>query len=113
MKKTILAIALIAGISSGLWASTNEKISTAEKNITATIKNQIIFPEFLREQDGEFEATIIFRVSDSGSVIVKEIQCDDEELRNNLMNQSEHIRLDTTGLDTKDTYRVVVRFKTL
>jgi hypothetical protein len=73
MKKTILAIAFMAGINSGLWASTNENISTAEKNITATMKSQIIFPDFLRQQDGEFEATIVFRVSDSGSVMVKEI----------------------------------------
>ena len=115
MKKLILASALLLAASVTTFAGSRHLTvpMIAEKNISASIRGQIQFPDFLRERDGEYDATIIFRVNSCGTIAVKEIQTDDEDLRTNLMEQALNIKISTANLDTRDTYKVVVRFKTL
>ena len=114
MKKIILAIALLTGTAAA-FAGTNNTHSSiaAEKNISASIRNQIKFPEFLIEQEGEHTAAIFFKVTGRGVIKIQDIQCADENLKSNLLGQTENIRINTTGLDTRDTYKVVVKCDTL
>jgi hypothetical protein len=115
MKKLLLAFALLIAASATTFAGSHHQSPPmlAEKNISASIRSQIQFPDFLRERDGEHDATIVFRVNSCGTIAVKEIQTDDEDLRANLMEQAINIKVSPVSLDTRDTYKVVVRFKTL
>jgi len=114
MKKIILAIALITG-TAACFAGPNssETNVTTEKMVSASIRSQIQFPEFLKEQEGIHSATIIFKVNDCGTIKIKDIQCQDPELKANLLNQAENFKVSTVGLDTRDTYKVVVKFQSL
>ncbi len=114
MKKIILTIAIIAGIINFTSAAPNEswKAKTVGKNISAAIQSQFSFPEFLKERDGEFLATITFSITGCGGIVIKEIQCEDHDLKANLIDQSSNIKISTTGLNRRDTYKVVVLFKT-
>jgi hypothetical protein len=58
-------------------------------------------------------AAIFFKVTKNGDIKIQEIKCDDQELKANLLSQSENIKVNSTGLDTRDTYKVVVKFNTL
>ena len=114
MKKIILAIALLTGTAAAFASTNNNHTSiAAEKNISASIRNQIKFPEFLTEQEGEHTAAIFFKVTGRGVIKIQDIQCADENLKSNLLSQTENIRVNTAGLDTRDTYKVVVKFETL
>lgn len=113
MKKQILIIALVLTTAFG-FAGPNTKVNIyAERNISISIRSQIRFPEFLKEREGEHSAAIFFRVSDCGTIVVKEIKCDDDELRADLLGQVDKIKINPAGLDTKDTYKVIVKFQTL
>jgi len=113
MKKLTLAIALLT-MTVIAFAGPNKQVTlAAERNVSASIRSQIQFPEFLKEKDGEHSAAIFFTVTDCGLIKVCEIRCDDEDLKANLMAQAEHIKISTAGLDTRDTYKVVVRFETM
>ena len=114
MKKIILAIALLTGTAAA-FAGTNINHSSiaAEKNISASIRSQIRFPEFLTEQEGEHTAAIFFKVTNHGAIKIQDIQCADENLKSNLLGQTENLRVNSAGLDTRDTYKVVVKFETL
>lgn len=115
MKKLLLASALLIAASASTFAGSNCQTPPviAEKNISASIRSQIMFPDFLREKEGEHDATIIFKVNPCGTINVQDIQSDDEDLRADLMNQAPNIKVSSECLDTRDTYKVVVRFKTL
>jgi len=114
MKKIILALALIAGTTAAFAGpNKNETNMAAERNISASIRSQIQFPEFLKEQEGVHSAAIYFKVNDCGTIRIKDIQCDDPELKANLINQAENFKVNTLGLDTRDTYKVVVKFESL
>ena len=114
MKKLILAIALLTSTAIAFAGPNNNQATVAaEKNVSASIKSQIQFPEFLIEKLGEHTAAIFFKVTDCGAIVVQDIKCDDEDLRANLMSQAQNIKVSTAGLDTRDTYKVVVRFETL
>jgi hypothetical protein len=113
MKKLIPTIALLM-ITAFVFAGPNSKANVyAERNVSISIKSQIRFPDFLKEREGEHNAAIFFKVTDCGTIAVQEIKCDDEELRQNLLGQVDKIKISPYGLDTKDTYKVVVRFQTL
>jgi hypothetical protein len=112
MKKLIISIALLA-IAISTFAGANSNNAGAEKNISASLKSQIIFPDFLKENMGEYTAAIFFKVTDCGEIVVKEIECDDPNLKANLLNQTKNIKVAAGGLDTRDTYKVIVRFETL
>jgi hypothetical protein len=114
MKKIILAIALLISTAFAFAGSnTNQTNLTAEKNITVSIRSQIQFPEFLKEKDGEHMAAIFFKVTKNGAIKIQDIKCDDQELKANLLSQSGSIKINSAGLDTRDTYKVVVKFETL
>ena len=114
MKKLLLAIALLTSTAIAFAGPSNTKANiAAEKNVSASIKSQIQFPEFLIEKQGEHTAAIFFKVSDCGAIIVQDIKCDEEDLKANLLSQVQNIKVSSGGLDTRDTYKVVVRFETL
>ncbi len=114
MKKIILAIVLLTSTAIAFAGPNSSQANIlAEKNISSSIKSQIRFPEFLTEQQGEHTAAIFFKVTDCGSINIQDIKCDDENLKANLLEQGENIRVNSAGLDTRDTYKVVVRFETL
>jgi|GEM_PF-2977738 biopolymer transport protein ExbD len=114
MKKIILAIVLLTSTAIAFAGSNNNQTNlAAEKNISVSIRSQIQFPEFLKEKEGEHLAAIFFKVTKNGTIKVQSIQCDDQELKTNLLNQSENFKISTIGLDTRDTYKVVVKFETL
>jgi hypothetical protein len=113
MKKIILAITLFCTSAAAFAGGDHKSTVSAEKNISANIRSQIAYPEFLKEKEGEHTAALIFQVTDCGTIRIKDIECDDHDLRENLYSQSGNIKIDTTGLDTRDTYKVVVRFETL
>ncbi|MCW3124373.1 MAG: hypothetical protein JWO03_31 [Bacteroidetes bacterium] len=116
MKKLLLAAALLIAASATTFAATNCQTTPliAEKNISESIRSQIQFPEFLKEKEGEHNATIIFKVNACGTINIREIQTDDDDLRTDLMAQAPNFKVNTAAcLDSRDTYKVVVRFKTL
>jgi hypothetical protein len=113
MKKLLPTIALLM-IAAFVFAGPNSKANMySERNISISIKSQILFPEFLKEREGEHTAAIFFRVTDCGTIAVQEIKCEDEEMRQNLLGQLDKIKISPLGLDPKDTYKIVVRFQTL
>jgi hypothetical protein len=114
MKKILLAIALMTG-TAALFAGTHTHSTgvAAEKNISATIRSQIRFPEFLLDKQGEHAAAIFFKIAPSGSIKIQTIQSDDETLKTELLSQVGNFKVNTEGLDTRDVYKVVVRFETL
>jgi hypothetical protein len=113
MKKIILAFGLLTSTAIAFAGINSNQTNVSEKNISATIRSQIQFPEFLKEKDGEHTAAIFFKVSPHGNIKIERIECTDEDLRSNLMEQAENFKVNTSGLDTRDTYKVVVRFNTL
>ncbi len=116
MKKLITLAALTLAISTATFAAINNCQTTsqmAEKNITASIRSQIQFPEYLRGADGEHAATIVFKVNACGTIAVQEVQTDDEDLRQNILSQAPGFHVDAACIDSRDVYKVVVRFKTL
>jgi hypothetical protein len=114
MKKIILSIALLTS-AIVTFAGPENKYATmvAEKNMSASIRSQIHFPEFLMEKEGEHKAAIIFKLTGCGTIAVQEIQSDDADLKVELLNQVPAIKVNTAGLDIRDTYKVVVRFEAL
>jgi hypothetical protein len=116
MKKLLFIAALLIAASVTTFAANNNcqmPPVIAEKNISESIRSQIQFPEFLREKEGEHNATIIFKVNSCGTINVQEIQTEDDELRAELMAQTPNIKVNTAAcLDSRDTYKVVVRFRT-
>ena len=114
MKKLLLAIALLTSTAIAFAGPTTSQTNiAAEKSVSASIKSQIRFPEFLIEKEGEHTAAIFFKVSDCGAIIVQDIKCDEEDLRVNLLSQAQNIKVSSGGLDTRDTYKVVIKFETL
>ena len=117
MKKLLFVTALLIVASAHTFAATNNCQTTqvmAEKSISESIRSQIHFPAYLREAEGEQNATIIFTVNSCGTINIREIQTEDEDLRTELMAQAPNIHVNTAAcLDSRDTYKVVVRFKTL
>jgi len=113
MKKLLLAAVLIAASISTFAATNTQAPLLAEKSISLSIRSQIQFPDCLRERDGEHDATITFRVNTCGTISVQDIETDDEELKADLMTQAPGIKVDAAGQDSRDIYKVVVRFKTL
>ena len=115
MKKLFTLAVLIVAVSVTSFAATNCQTTSqiAEKNITASIRSQIHFPEYLREMDGEHAATIIFKVNACGTIAVQEVQTDDDDLRQNILAQAPGFHVDAACIDSRDTYKVVVRFKKL
>ena len=115
MKKILFASALLIAASITTYAGSNTTTTPmmAEKNISASIRSQIQFPAYLTESEGEHNATITFKVNACGTIAIQDIQADDEDLRANLLDQAASIKIDTGNLDTHNTYKVVVRFKTL
>ncbi|MBS1617418.1 MAG: hypothetical protein JST76_02815 [Bacteroidetes bacterium] len=116
MKKLITLATLILMTAAASHAATNASKPNpqlAERNIVSSIRSQIQFPEYLKEVDGEHDATIIFKVNSCGTITVQEVQCDEEDLRRNLLSQVAGFHVDASYLDSHDTYKVVVRFKTL
>jgi hypothetical protein len=113
MKKVILATALLIAAISTTFAGTNTETIAAEKNMSQAIKSQITYPEFLKEKQGEYRAEISFSVSDCGAINLKEVNCEDEDLKNYVVNQIGSFKVNTYGLDTHSTYKVVIRFETL
>jgi hypothetical protein len=112
MKKLILSIALLTSTVIAFAGAPSTNVS-AEKNIGAIIKSQIRFPEFLIEQEGEHTAVVFFKVTEHGTIKVQDIQCDDRNLKADLLDQAENIRISPIGLDSHDTYKVVIRFETI
>ena len=114
MKKLLLSIALLAATTfTFAGPSANIKSVSTEKNISATIRSQITFPDFLVEKEGAHSAAVFFKVTEQGTIKVLEITCEDKELKANLVSQIENMRINTAGMDTRDTYKVVIRFETL
>jgi hypothetical protein len=116
MKKLLFITALLIAATATTFAGSNSQTATrfAEKNLSAAIRSQIQFPAYLRESEGEHDATIIFKVTSAGTINVQDVQTDDEDLRADLLSQAPNIRINGIGsLDTRDTYKVVIRFKTL
>lgn len=114
MKKPLLLITALLGLTIVTFAGPNQKKTAAlEKNISTSIKNQISYPEFLLGQGGEHNAIIFFNVTECGTIIIKDITCNNPELITNLLNQAQNIKINGAGLDPRDTYKVVVRFETL
>ena len=114
MKKIILAIALLtSGVIAFAGSNKNQICLAAEKNISASIRSQIRVPQFLIEKEGEHTAAIIFKVTKAGTIRIQNIQCDDEDLKADLLSQSENFKVNTSGLDTRDIYKVVLKFETL
>jgi hypothetical protein len=114
MKKLLLAIVLLTSTAIAFAGpNNNQTLVAAEKNVSASIKSQISMPECLADRVGEHSAAIFFAVTDCGAIKVSDIKCDEEDLKAALLNQAEGIKVNTSGLDSRDTYKVVVRFQIL
>lgn len=116
MKKTPILIALILVVAAtGMAAAPHRErnLQLAERQITASIRSQIQFPEYLRESEGEHAATITFRVNPCGTIAIQEIQSDEDDLRQAIASQVQNMHVEGGCPDSRDTYKVVVRFKIL
>jgi hypothetical protein len=113
MKKLIFAISFLAITAAAFAGNNNIKTITPEKRLDYSIQQQVAFPNFLADRQGEHTAEIHFTLNADGTMNVKDMVCDETDLKNNLMYQIKAFTVNTEGLDLRDTYKVVVRFNVL
>lgn len=113
MKKFIIAISFFAISAVAFAGNNNTKVITPEARLDASIQTQVAYPHFLEERVGEHSAEIHFTVNADGSINVKDIACDEADLRDNLKYQMKTFVVNTNGLDLTSTYKIVLRFNTL
>ena len=113
MKKFIIAISFLAMTAAAFAGNNNTKVITPEARLDASIQDQVAYPRFLIERVGEHSAEIHFTVNADGSINVKDVVCDEADLKGNLMYQMKTFVVNTNGLDLTSTYKIVLRFNTL
>jgi hypothetical protein len=113
MKKLSLIVAVMIAALASIGGPNTKVNAEAERNAGISIKEQISFPDFLREREGKHSATVSFSVTGCGTLIVRDIKCDESDLKEDLLDQLRNIKINNWGLDTKSTYKVVVIFQTL
>ena len=111
MKKLIFAISFLA-ITAAAFAGNNnsKKIITPEKRLDYSIQQQVVVPHMLMDRPGEHTAQLYFGINADGTLKVKEVVSDEQDLTRNLLNQVQNFTVNTEGLDLKDTYKVVLKF---
>jgi hypothetical protein len=113
MRKLIIAISFLAIATASFAGNNNAKTITPERRLDESIQDQVAFPNFLLERPGKHTAEVHFTVNTDGSINVKDIVSDEQDLKENLLYQIKTFSVNTTGLDLKDSYKVVLRFNTL
>jgi hypothetical protein len=88
----------------------NRKTITPERRLDYSIQQQVVVPHFIMDRPGEHTAELHFAVNPDGTIQVKEIVSDEQDLTRNLLNQVQNFTVNTDGLDLKDTYKVVLKF---
>ena len=111
MKKIIFAISFLA-ITAAAFAgnSNNKKVVTPERRLDYSIQQQVVVPHILMDRPGEHTAELRFAINPDGTLKIKEIVSDEQDLTKNLLNQVQNFTVNTEGLDLKDTYKVVLKF---
>ena len=114
MRKLIIAISFLA-ITGAAFAGNNNTATalTPEKKLDFSIRNQVSYPNFLLEKEGEHTAEVHFTINADGTINVKDIVSEEQDLKANLMNQIKDFSVNTGGLDLTETYKVVLRFNTI
>ena len=113
MKKFIIAISFLAMTAVAFAGNNNTKVITPEARLDASIQDQVAYPHFLEERVGEHSAEIHFTLNANGTINVKDIVCEESDLKDNLNYQLKTFVINTSGLDLTSTYKIVLRFKTL
>jgi exopolysaccharide biosynthesis protein len=111
MKKLFFAISFLA-ITAAAFAgnNNNKKTVTPERRLDYSIQQQVVVPHMLMDRPGEHTAELYFAINADGSLKVKEIVSEEQDLTKNLLNQVQNFTVNTEGLDLKDTYKVVLKF---
>ena len=91
----------------------NTKVITPEARLDASIQSQVAYPRFLMERVGEHSAEIHFTLNADGTINVKDIVCEEADLKDNLNYQLKTFVISTAGLDLTSTYKIVLKFNTL
>lgn len=116
MKKLFALATLGLSISATSLAAGNSHKATqalAGRSITAAIRSQIHAPDYLKDSEGEHDATIIFKVNSCGILAVQDVQTEEEDLRQEILSQVAGCHVNGVYVDSRDTYSVVLRFRTL
>jgi hypothetical protein len=113
MKKVIFAISFLAITTFAIAGNNSAKTASPEKVLDFSIQSQVAAPNFLLEREGMHTAEIHFTVNPDGTVNVKDVVSDEQDLKENIAYQMKNITVNTTGLDLKDTYKIVLRFNIL
>ena len=113
MKKILITLCFIAITVASFAGNTKSKNISPEKMLDASIQTQLVYPDFLLQKTGEHTAEVHFTINPNGTIIVKEINTEEPDLRENLTYQLRNFRVSTSGLDLSDTYKIVLRFNTL
>ena len=113
MKKILITLCFISITVASFAGNTKSKNISPEKMLDASIQTQLVYPDFLLQKTGEHTAEVHFTINPNGTIIVKEINTEEPDLRENLTYQLRNFRVSTSGLDLSDTYKIVLRFNTL
>ncbi len=113
MKKLIIAISFLTITAAAFAGNNAAKVITPEKKLDYSLQSQVAYPNFLLERPGEHMAELHFSVNADGTINVKNIVSEEEDLKENLMYQVKTFVVNTNGLDLRDTFKVVLRFNTL
>lgn len=114
MRNFLITISFLAITAAAFAGNTHEKTTTTpEQKLDYEIQNQVAAPNFLSERQGMHTAEVHFTVNADGSINIKDINCDEQDLKENLTYQIKSFSVNTTGLDLKDSYKIVLRFNIL
>ena len=113
MRSIFITISFLVITAAAFAGNNREKTVTPEQKLDFAIQNQVASPNFLSERPGMHSAEVHFMVNADGSINVKDISSEEEDLKENLLFQIRSFNVNTAGLDLRDTYKIVLRFNIL
>lgn len=113
MKKIITVLSFWAITAAAFAGSNKTKTITPLARLDYAIQTQVAYPHFLEDRQGSHVAELYFSINPNGKLTVKDIKCDEADLKENLLYQALGFTVSTEGLSIGDTYKVVLHFNTL